>query len=219
MSYAVKTLPTGDTATTGTVIPPVLGAVDLWDGIWAAAPHHGQTDRYLKNHGDMTNLKPWETWAVAQPDLSTNDPHITLTSGQWMVAQGTGQSGDFTFLVVLDVRAGSRDTVRFPGGFASNDSGKWILWNGAVNTGTGVDALGKAVYVFVRRGGTWEIWRNGVKAWSAALAASTDQNIGVWPRYTSAPDQDFYQARYAARALTDAQIVAASADARALHGI
>lgn len=218
MSHAVKTLQTGDTATTGTVIPPVLGAVDIWDGIWAAAPHHGQTDRFLKNHGDMDTLKPWETWTVVQPDLSTGDPHITFGPAQWMVAQGTGQSGDCTFLVVLDVRSGSRDTIRFPGGLASNNTGKWSLWIGSL-LDTGVSALGKAVHVFVRRAGTWEVWRNGVKEWSADAGTLTDQNIGLWPRTTTTADQDFYQARYASRALTDEQIVAASADARVLHGI
>lgn len=220
MSYAVKTLPTGDTATTGTVIPPVLGAVDIWDGIWAAAPHHGQTDRYLKNHGGMTGLKPWETQTVFQPDLSTGDPRITFGAGHWMVAQNAVPAvSDHTSLFVIDVRGHSADTLRTPGARLHLMGSGPILRTGSGDTAVpGVPSTGKHVWVIVRRGGDWEVWRDGRRLLSHTGTAQSDRHIGLWPA-GSGLDLDFYQARYAARALTDAQIVAASADARTLHGI
>ena len=138
------------------------------------------------------------------------------TAAQASTGAGFSTASTWTLLIVCDVTNGGSQTVRMPGMVAALSASSWAFYGTAVTTAP-VVGTGKAVYIVTCNAGAVTIWRNGVKAWSGTVAAGTQSEVGFNP--TGASKYALHHIRFTEAVLTDAQITAASADARTLHGI
>ena len=222
MSVIVKPIETGAPMGSGPYLPHVIGDVDLWQHVW-----HMEVLRGVTAEGATPGSVPPErggrslTVASSAKASLTGDPHIAFdvpsgTSAAAHTGDGFSTATAWTFMLVCDVTTGGSQTVRMPGMVAALSAAQWSFYGTAV-VNTPVPGTGKAVFIVTRSGSTVTVWRNGTKAWTGTVNPGTQSRVGTDP--TNAAKYALYHMRFTETVLTDAQIVAASADARALHGI
>lgn len=222
MSVIVKPLETGAPMGSGPYLPHVIGDVDLWQHIW-----HMEVLRGVTAEGTAPGSVPPErggrslTVSPAGKASLSGDPALTFdvavgTAAQASTGTGFSTASTWTLLIVCDVTTGGSQTVRMPGMVAALSASSWTFYGTAV-VNAPVPGTGKAVYIVTCAAGAVTIWRNGSKAWSGAVNPGSQSEVGVNP--TGASKYTLHHIRFTETVLTDAQIAAASADARVLHGI
>lgn len=210
---------------TGERVFPTIGAAGLWDHVYAAPPLRTNTANGGAVSGvqDCMGASPLTGFGTVFRDGDRPALEIAVTSA------GTGSQttsipapAEWTALVILEANAYTNSTVQFPN-VAANFVGTWTVFSTANVTTTAPAAMNtRAVHVFRRSGNTLSIWTNGAKTWEGTLSwnSLTTGPMGFKPARAGVDSVvKGYEYRLAKKALTDAQIVAASADARALHGI
>lgn len=222
MSVIVKPIETGAPMGSGPYLPHVIGDVDLWQHIWNMEVLRGVTAE-----GTAPSSVPPErggrplTVSPTGKAALSGDPAITFDAAAGNPAQASTGAGfstasTWTLLIVCDVTSGGSQTVRMPGMVAALSASSWAFYGTAVTTAP-VAGTGKAVFIVTRNGSEVTVWRNGVKAWTGTITAGTQSEVGMAP--TGASKYALHHMRFTETALTAAQITAASADARTLHGI
>lgn len=222
MSVIVKPIETGAPMGSGPYLPHVIGDVDLWQHIWNMEVLRGVTAE-----GTTPGSVPPErggralTVNPAGKAALSGDPAVTFdvaagTTAQASTGGGFSTATAWTLMLVCDVTTGGSQTVRMPGMVAALSASSWAFYGTAVTT-VPVAGTGKAVFIVTRNGSEVTVWRNGVKAWTGTVAAGTQSEVGMAP--TGGAKYALHHIRFTETVLTDAQITAASADARTLHGI
>lgn len=222
MSVIVKPIETGAPMGSGPYLPHVIGDVDLWQHIW-----HMEVLRGVTAEGTAPSSVPSErggrplTVAASGKAALSGDPHIAFdvpsgTSGSVHTGDGFSTATAWTLMLVCDVTNGGSQTVRMPGMVAALSASSWAFYGAAVTTAP-VPGTGKAVFIVTRNGSEVTVWRNGTKAWTGTVSAGSQSMVGVAP--VSGAKYALHHMRFTETVLTDAQITAASADARTLHGI
>ena len=222
MSVIVKPIETGAPMGSGPYLPHVIGDVDLWQHIW-----HMEVLRGVTAEGTTPSSVPPERGGrplsvspSAKAALS-GDPVVTFDVAAGAPAQastgpGFSTASTWTLLIVCDVTTGGSQTVRMPGMVAALSASAWTFYGTAVVTAP-VAGTGKAVFIVTGTAGAVTIWRNGAKAWTGNVPAGTQSEVGFNP--TGGAKYALHHLRFTETVLTDAQIIAASADARTLHGV
>lgn len=216
MTYIVEPTQSGTMTGAGDILVPIAGEHDLWDAIWAAPPYWGSTTGSTPNLGTSTAYSSMSLYGTHSMKVS-RPLAVTMGAGGRAEVATVPTVTDYTSVWVLDVRTGPQELLTLPGVVVDAHLGDMRLWHGA-GMGVGMPATGKHVWAFVRRGGAWEVWCDGALRASATAGRTTNTMIAL-NRTGKVQDVDFYECRFVARALTPAQIVAASQDLALIHGV
>lgn len=206
----------------GPYLPHVIGDADLWQHIWHMEVLRGVTAEGTAPGGVPPERggRPLTVSSSAKAALS-GDPHIAFdvpsgTSAAAHTGDGFSTATAWTFMVVCDLTTGASQAIRMPGMVAGFPASAWAFY-GTARVDTPVPGTGKAVFIVTRSGSTVTLWRDGTKAWTGTVNPGSQSRVGMDP--TGGAKYALYHMRFTETVLTDAQIVAASADARTLHGI
>lgn len=216
MTYIVEPTQSGTMTGAGDILVPIAGEHNLWDAIWAAPPYWGSTTGATPNLGVSTAYSGMNFYGTHSMKV-TRPLALTMGAGGRAEVATVPTVTDYTSVWVLDVRTGPQGLLNLPGIVVDAHLGEMRLWHGAA-MGAGAPPTGKHVWAFVRRGGAWEVWRDGSLRASATAGRTADAAIAL-NRTGKAQDLDLYETRFVARALTPAQIVAASQDLALIHGV
>lgn len=218
MSYAVEENNTGAPEGTGTVLPPIIGKIDIWDGIWAAAPQYGLDTLTLLNYGSNASVGSIEL--NNKTGLSMVPiPRIKIIYGRTAkIPNFMSSVVDYTSMWVIDIRSGSNRLFTLPGCVIDTSNPSNLrLWHGSW-TDSNTPITGKHVIAVVRREGYFEVWIDGVMKINVQTSVTTDKEYGIAAPSTNTLDVDFYESRFCYNALSPELIQSSSIDFMTFYG-